>query len=193
VEAVPFARLVGFDPRQRARSGPNRSVLSLLGNFTPGPKPTVFTIGRARLGVLICYEGFYPGLVRDYELAGANALAVLTNDSWWGWSAFASWHARMIAARAREYALPVIRAANGGVSSTSDQRGRIGARSGVSERRVLKVPLAPATGEPTVYARFGDWIFVPMILAPVVTFAWSRRRSWFDVRAGTEGGAYASE
>jgi apolipoprotein N-acyltransferase len=189
VEALPFARLVGFDPRQRARSGPNRSVLSLLGNFTPGPEATVFTIGPARIGVLICYEGFYPGLVRDYELAGANALAVLTNDSWWGWSAFGSWHARMIAARAREYELPVVRAANGGVSSTTDQRGRIGVRSGVSERRVLKVPLAPATGKPTVYARFGDWVFVPMILVPVVTWIRSRRRTYREVRAATEGGS----
>ncbi len=190
VEAVPFAGLVGFDARERARSGPNRSVLSLLGNFTPGPEATVFTIGTARIGVLICYEGFYPGLVRDYENAGANALAVLTNDSWWGWSAFGSWHAHMIAARAREYELPVVRAANGGISSTTDQRGRIGVRSGVSERRVLKVALAPATGDPTIYARFGDWILLPMLLVPVVSYVRSRRAASIAVRAATEGGPY---
>ena len=59
----------------------------------------------------------------------------------------------------------------------------------MSERRVLKVPLAPATGEPTVYARFGDWVFVPMILAPVVTWIRSRRRTSGEVRAATEGGS----
>jgi apolipoprotein N-acyltransferase len=175
VEAVPFAGLVGFDARARARSGAHRSVLSLLGNFTPGPEPTVFEIGPARLGVLICYEGFYPALARKYAREGANALAVLTNDSWWGWSAFATWHARMIAARARENELPVVRAANGGISSATDQRGRLGVRSGLAERRVLQVPLAPARGGPTFYARFGDWILSPLLLAPIAAYVRKKR------------------
>ncbi|MCU0254518.1 MAG: apolipoprotein N-acyltransferase [Acidobacteria bacterium] len=175
VEAVPFAGLVGFDARARARSGAHRSVLSLLGNFTPGPEPTVFEIGPARLGVLICYEGFYPALARKYAREGANALAVLTNDSWWGWSAFATWHARMIAARARENELPVVRAANGGISSATDQRGRLGVRSGLAERRVLQVPLAPARGGPTFYARFGDWILIPLSLAPIAAYVRKKR------------------
>ena len=71
----------------------------------------------------------------------------------------------MIATRAREFELPVVQAANGGVSSSTDERGRMGVRSRVPERRVLQVPLTPAAGEPTLYARLGDWILLPMLLA----------------------------
>ena len=76
-----------------------------------------------RIGVLICYEGMYPSLGRAYRAAGADALLVLTNDSWWGRSVFPAWHARMVSARARELDLPVLRAANSGVSSMTDRFG----------------------------------------------------------------------
>jgi apolipoprotein N-acyltransferase len=175
-EGVPLARWVGLDPRRRAGGGPRRELLSLLGNFSSGPESTVFTVGPARIGVLICFEGLFPSLARRSSLAGANALFVLTNDMWWGHSAFAPWHAQMVATRALELDLPVVRAANSGVSSLTDRSGRQVAHSALYDRLVLRVPLHPSTAGPTLYARLGDWILVPIVLAPLVAYFVTRRR-----------------
>ncbi len=154
-EGVPFARLFGWDPSRRDHS--SGGYLTMLGNFSPGPRATVFRVGRARIGVLVCYEGLYPSLARRFRRRGANLLAVLTNDAWWGRSLFAPWHARMVAARAREEDVPVVRAANSGVSSLTGRDGRLRARTRLFERTVLRGRVSLG-GPPTFYARHGDWL-----------------------------------
>ena len=71
--------------------------------------------------------------------------------------------------------LPVVRAANGGISSATDERGRLGVRSGISQRRVLQVPLAPAREGQTFYARLGDWILIPLLLVPIASYVRRKR------------------
>ena len=165
VEGVPFASLIGWDPaKTHAERGGKRSILTLTGNFVPGDRPTIFAVGPARIGVLICYEGLYPDLVRRYRNAGANALAVLTNDAWWGHTVFARWHAHMIATRAREADVPVVRAANSGISSVTDSRGTLGATTGLFEVTTLGVDLHPSLTPPTFYARYGNLV-VWLVLA----------------------------
>jgi apolipoprotein N-acyltransferase len=176
-EGVPFGKLLGLDPRRRAREGQRRSYLSLIGNFTLGPEPTIFEVGPARIGVLICYEGMYSQLARTYRQRGANVLAVLTNDIWWGHSTFAPWHARMIATRAVEEAMPAVRAANNGVSSVTSGRGAIGPRTQLDEVRTITVDLTPGPAGPgTFYTRFGDWVLWLLPLAPLVAWLATRAR-----------------
>lgn len=170
VEGLPFARRFGWTPRERAKQGPRRGYLGMLGNFTPGPTPTLFEVQGAKIGVLICYEGMYPGLVRSYSRSGANALAVLTNDIWWGKSAFAPWHARMVAARTRESRLPCVRAANSGICSLTDAAGTLLARTRFDEVRTLQVSLATGRRTPTFYALYGDWILFLIPLAPLLSW-----------------------
>ncbi len=156
VEGIPFAKAFGLDPAKRRRDD-RRGYLTLLGNFTPGGDPFLFEVGPARIGVLICYESFYPELSRAYRAHGANALVVLTNDAWWGWSVFPRWHAAMIAARAREQGLPVVRAANNGVSSSVGADGRTTEATGLYEITVLRTRLVPAPVGRTLYTTLGDW------------------------------------
>lgn len=158
VEGVPFAALVGWDPSKRGSGVDRRSPLTLLGNFSPGPEPTVFRVGDARIGVLVCYEGMYPELGRAYASAGVNLLAVLTNDAWWGRSIFPAWHARMVASLARSLDIPVVRAANNGISSVTDRSGRMTAASELGAVTTLRagVPIGP--GGQTWYARHGQSI-----------------------------------
>jgi apolipoprotein N-acyltransferase len=176
-EGVPFGKLLGLDPRRRARNGQHRGYLTMLGNFSAGPEPTIFEVGPARIGVLICYEGMYAQLARTYRQRGANVLAVLTNDLWWGHSTFAPWHARMIASRAVEEAMPAVRAANSGVSSVTDGRGALGPRTRLDEIRTLTVELTPgAAGSGTFYTRHGDWVLWILPLAPLAAWVASRAR-----------------
>ena len=157
VEGVPFAEFIGWDPSKRRPNAKKKSYLTLLGNFRPGPKLTVFEIGPARIGVMICYEGIYPTMARDYRRAGANVLTVITNDAWWGESIVPAWHAQVVASRARETGLPVLRAANHGYSTVTDSRGREVARTTLGEITILKATIHPKSVSPTLYSRFGDW------------------------------------
>ncbi len=161
-EGVPFADLIGWDPSKRKRDR-KQSLLTMLGNFSPGPKATIFEVGSARIGVLICYEGLYPELARRYANEGANTLAVLTNDAWWGHGVFPYWHAQMITARARELGLPVIRAANNGISCVVDREGSRQKQTRLDEITILKTELKPSGARPTYFARHGDFV-IPAIL-----------------------------
>jgi apolipoprotein N-acyltransferase len=155
VEGFPFADLVGWDPAKRRRkNGGKRSFLTLVGNFRPGPQPTVFEVGPARIGALICYEGFYEQLVRRYRRAGANALFVMTNDAWWGRSVFPRWLAVMAGVRAREADVPVLRAANSGISSLTNRDGRMVAATEIQTVATLQVPLEPSDSPRAGGARF---------------------------------------
>ncbi len=181
VEGVPFARWIGWDPAKAWREHRGkRSALTLFGNFTAGARPTVFEVGPAKIGVLICYEGLYPELVRRYRLAGANSLLVMTNDAWWGRSVFARWHARMVSSRAREADVPVVRAANSGVSSITDRFGRMGAATDLFQETTLHVVLRPSGSPPTFYERSGDvlvwadWAGIVFLVAMGLL----RRRLW---------------
>ncbi|ANM31137.1 hypothetical protein ABI59_18510 [Acidobacteria bacterium Mor1] len=156
VEGVPFGDLIGWDPSKRDLD--QKGYLTLLGNFTRGPEPTIFEVGDMRIGVLICYEGMYGALGRTYRQQGANMLVVMTNDAWWGNSTFPPWHARMVAAQARALRLPLLRAANSGVSSWTDAAGAFGERTELGKQAIMKVALNPGTAPPTFYTERGDWL-----------------------------------
>lgn len=155
VEGVPFAELVGWDPSRRAIEPGRRSPLTLLGNFARGPEATVFPVGDARIGVMVCFEGMYPELATAYANAGVNLLAVITNDAWWGRSIFPGWHARMVASFARSLEIPVVRAANSGICSVTDSSGRMTAASELSAITTLRAGVPVGPGSATWYAGHG--------------------------------------
>lgn len=182
-EGVPFASLLGWDPSQR--SAPKRgrsSYLTMMGNFSPGPGPVLFEVGEARIATLICYESVYPQLGRRARRAGANALVVLTNDAWWGKSIFAPWHFEVSRARALETRMPVLRAANSGVSGLVAADGRVKQRGPLGKTATLRARLDLAAEEEPPAIVLGDF---PLMFAFVLFTGWwvvARRRE--QARAG---------
>jgi apolipoprotein N-acyltransferase len=168
VEGVPFAQWLGWDPLSAKSGTQSAGHLTLMGNFSPGPELTVFRLGSLRAGVLICYEGLYANLARDARAAGANVLAVLTNDAWWGRSVFPEWHARVGAVRAAEHRVPVVRAANSGVSSVIAPDGTMLARQELDERDVLVAEVPLHDPPPTLYGRTGGAWDTALGLVPVL-------------------------
>jgi apolipoprotein N-acyltransferase len=77
--------------------------------------------------------------------------------------------------RAIEEGLPVVRAANTGISAVIDPMGRIVARLGLGIEGVLDASL-PAAAAPTVYARFGN-ISAAILVAIALTLVLRRRLS----------------
>jgi apolipoprotein N-acyltransferase len=99
------------------------------GDFTPGQSsaPLDVTVGvhHIPVGVLICYEDIFPELARASVQSGAEVLAVLTNNAWYGEGGAAYQHAAHSVLRAIENRRPVIRCGNGGWSGWIDEYGNI--------------------------------------------------------------------
>ena len=161
---VPFGEYVplkGWLPFERLAEG--------LGDFTPGPGPRTLAIpGAPLVAVAICYEIIFPGQVVD-DLFRPDWIFNATNDAWFGASIGPEQHLASARMRAVEEGLPVVRAANTGISAIIDANGEIVARLDTGRTDVINESL-PAARTATPYGRFGDWTFLSLICA-----AWTLR------------------
>jgi apolipoprotein N-acyltransferase len=134
------------------------------GGFASGPGPhTLHVPGLPPFGALICYEAIFPGEIVDAQDRPAWLVNV-TNDAWFGNSTGPRQHLAAARMRAVEEGLPLVRAANTGISAAFDARGHELARLGMQQTGTLAVAL-PAALPATFFALFGLW--VPAISAAV--------------------------
>ena len=85
----------------------------------PKPKNGIITYsGKDSLYIngLVCYESVFPDFVAQFVDKGAQMIAVVTNDSWYGKLSGPYQHKEYAALRAVENRRSVVRAANGGIS-----------------------------------------------------------------------------
>jgi apolipoprotein N-acyltransferase len=176
VAVNPSAAIVGsFDKFHLVPLGeyvPLRSLLPFISKITPGnldfsagPGPVTLRLpGLPPVGPLICYEVIFPGAVVD-QTDRPSWLLNLTNDAWFGMSTGPYQHFVTARLRAVEEGLPLVRAANSGISGVVDPYGRVTARLGLGDAGVMDVALpAPAPGL-TFYARFGDAMLAALLAA----------------------------
>jgi len=131
--------------------------------FSSGIGPRAFAIpGLPSTGPLICYEILFPGAVVGEKRPGW--FVNVTDDSWFGPSTGPYQHLLTARVRAIEEGIPVVRAANTGISAVIDALGRTKATLPLDEMGVLDVPL-PMAIAPTFYSRFGDLGFWLMLVA----------------------------
>ena len=132
------------------------------GGFAPGSGPrTLHVPGVPPVGPLICYEAIYSGEMTD-ETDRPHWLVNITNDAWFGNSTGPRQHLAAARLRAVEEGLPLLRAANTGISAAFDARGHELARLGLGVAGTLEVPLPPPLPQ-TLFARFG--LFIPGLAA----------------------------
>jgi apolipoprotein N-acyltransferase len=130
-------------------------LTKVQGGFLAGSRRHPLAIPNApRALPLICYEVVFPGNVaaRDDR---PGWIINLTNDGWFGISTGPYQHLQQARLRAIEEGLPVVRAANTGISAVIDPMGRIAAELGLGLEGVLDASLPTAIG-PTIYARIGN-------------------------------------
>jgi apolipoprotein N-acyltransferase len=147
-------------------------LTKIQGGFIPGTRRRTMEIPNApRMLPLICYEAIFPGDIvpRDDR---PGWIVNLTNDGWFGISTGPYQHLQQTRMRAIEEGLPVVRAANTGISAVIDPMGRIVARLGLGLEGVLDSGL-PAAIPPTVYARVGD---IPAAIMVTAAFIFVTRR-----------------
>ena len=146
--------------------------------FTPGSTETridVPGIGTAR--PLICYEGiFSEELTTDQR---PDLLLLITNDAWFGKGAGPEQHLAQARLRSIEQGLPMVRAANTGISAMIDPYGRLISIMALDEQGVLDVQL-PQPTHATLYARYGDILAIGAALLLLLTSIFRMRRNAID-------------
>jgi apolipoprotein N-acyltransferase len=174
---VPFGEYILFDLDKFL---PIESLVP--GTFVAGkelksfamPVASMAEAGRPRsiqVAMEICFDALFPEISRAHANNGAELLVNLTNDAWYGFSSAPFQFLRIVQMRAVETGLPMVRAANTGISAFIDPLGRITQPTEIgivdSDRLSLSAaqlspPLwrmeeVPLVAERTVYTWLGDW------------------------------------
>jgi len=161
VHLVPFGEYVPF-PSLLARLGLQQLTKE---GFLAGDRRRLIASPRApRFVPLICYEIVFP---HDVEPPGERGtwMLNLTNDAWFGMSAGPHQHFQQARVRAIEEGLPLVRAANTGISAVVDPVGRVLRQLPLGSEGVLDSLLPQPLGQ-TVYARVGD-LPLALVLAAI--------------------------
>ncbi|MBI2153464.1 MAG: apolipoprotein N-acyltransferase [Candidatus Rokubacteria bacterium] len=164
-EYVPLSGIIGFV----------RRWAEFISEFQAGQVPKVFREADPPFGVVICYEGIFPELFREFMVGGAQYMVNITNDAWFGTTSGPWQHLAMLPFRAVEHRVGIARAANTGVSGFVGPDGRITKTLGLFERGVLSGDI-PILRSGTFYTRFGN-VFAHLCLAiSAVAAAFARLR-----------------
>lgn len=165
---VPFGEYV---PQREflARIGIGK-IAQEIGSVTIGSQPRRLSVpGAPVVAPVICYEIIFPGAVIDEGPRPAWIVNV-TDDAWFGDSIGPRQHFAIARMRAIEEGLPVIRAANGGISAAIDPWGRVRASLRLHERGVLDTGL-PIAAPPTFYGQWGDTPILVVIFSFFLVFS----------------------
>ena len=113
------------------------------------------TYNKGKAAPIICYESIYGEFVTEYVKQGANFLAIVTNDSWWG---VTQGHKQLLSyakLRAIETRREIARAANSGISAHINARGEIETDTLYEDQTALfaKIKLYD---QQTFYVKHGD-------------------------------------
>lgn len=161
---VPFGEYVPFNdllPFERLTEG--------VSDFSAGSGPaTLHLPDTPPVGLAICYEAIFPGTIIDVQDRPAWIFNP-TNDAWFGTSIGPYQHLAATRMRAVEQGLPVIRAANTGISAVIDAFGRVRASLPLEQTGVIDARLPPPL-PPTIYAEHGDWMLALLFVVALVAY-----------------------
>lgn len=170
-EYVPFAKAI---PALEKFAPLGFSCLS--GDLDQELVTLSFADERATLpmSTLICFEDVFPYLARLDVQRGARLLVNLTNDGWFDQTSAARQHLAHAVFRAVENQVPMVRAANTGVSAFIDRGGRVQEVPGPHAEgsrgwgtRSITIP--PVERKLTLYTRYGNWLFaIPCMLVTLL-------------------------
>jgi apolipoprotein N-acyltransferase len=162
---VPFGEYLPFQDFMEKLGFVQLTKVS--GGFIPGLRRKPMEVpGAPRMLPLICYEAVFPRDIASRD-DRPGWMVNLTNDGWFGISTGPYQHLQQARLRAIEEGLPLVRAANTGVSAVIDPLGRIVARLGLGAEGVLDSSL-PSAIKPTIYARSGDLPAAMMVAAALI-------------------------
>jgi apolipoprotein N-acyltransferase len=179
VHLVPFGEYLPFQDFMESLGF--LQLTGIRGGFSAGTGPRLLSIpGAPPARPLICYEIIFPDEVVDASQRPGWFLNV-TNDAWFGTSAGPYQHFHQAQLRAVEQGLPVVRAANTGISAIIDPYGRVLGELGLKQEGAVD-GLLPAALPITKFVKWGRWIELTVLsLALLGYLAFSR---WLGNQSG---------
>jgi apolipoprotein N-acyltransferase len=171
-QLVPFGEYIPF--RKIISSFSSLPSLNPV-DFTAGHQPVVFGVGTIRLGDVICYEVGFDNLVRSEVNAGANLLALQSNDADFeidGQLGETEQQTAMARVRAIESDRAVVYASTTGESSIIAPGGAVVAHSGIWRQAILEARV-PLVSYRTLADRIGAWPEYVIVLLTVLALGWA--------------------
>ena len=177
VEKMPFPKTLAFLTPVFAQLG------GTVGGWGWQDNPGVF-YAQSGIGVapVICYESLWGDWVGKSVKEGAQFIAIITNDGWWGNTSGKDQHLLYAKLRAIETRRWVVRSANTGISGFIDQKGNIIKQSKWWTRTALKADIN-LNSDLTFYVESGDLIAklfsaIALVLALIIPY-----RKWIKKAA----------
>jgi apolipoprotein N-acyltransferase len=151
-----------------------RRIVTVPGNFDRGLGTRTLAVSNTPgFSPLICYEAIFPLAVAETGRR-PEWLLNITNDGWFGLTSGPYQHLAQARFRSIEEGLPLIRAANTGISAVIDAYGRVLDYLPLAKRGTIDTRL-PAAIPPPPYARFGDLAFFLMLTLSAATVLFPSR------------------
>ena len=166
VHLVPFGEYLPFSDLLSA-VGLRQFVQAPGGFSVGGQRSAIHVPGLAPGLALICYEAIFSAELSMETVPRPEWLLNVTNDAWFGLTPGPYQHFAQARLRAIEQGLPLIRAANNGISAIVDAHGRIVARLPLGDVGVVDGPLPrplPATLFSELPGTFGGLPFLGLVL-----------------------------
>ena len=171
VHLVPLGEYIPFHKQLAPVSGAIGR-----GSFEVGESRVTLDLPRLpSFSPIICYEVIFPAAVTGPGPRPRWLLNV-TNDAWFGLSSGPYQHLASARLRAVEEGLPMIRAANTGVSAVIDAHGRVLASLAIGQEGIIDHVLPPPRAA-TSYSLWGDWILLAVALILASAIAWNSHRN----------------
>jgi apolipoprotein N-acyltransferase len=120
----------------------------------------------------ICYESIYGEFMTAYIRGGANLIAVITNDGWWGNTAGYKQHENYARLRAIETRRWMIRSANTGISCFIDPSGKVFEAQPWDKASAIKMNV-PMESRMTFFVLHGDLLSKIAVGATILLLAWN--------------------
>lgn len=180
VRLVPFGEYVPFRsilPVGKLTVGSSDlSPGHVTGTFEVQPLPPVVP--------LVCYEAIFPP--DDPESGRSQWILNVTNDAWFGRSAGPYQHLEIAKFRSVELGLPMVRAANTGISALIDPFGRVLKQIPIEETGVIDFELPQKLGAPTLYSIVGNLPVLVLVLMILIGAAAARFARTFTPRRSSQ-------
>jgi apolipoprotein N-acyltransferase len=167
VHLVPFGEYV---PLKKFLPFIHRLVVA-SGDFLPGKSINPIIMGDIKIGPLICFESIFPNISRIHSHHGSDLLVNITNDAWFGRTSAPYQHLSMAVFRCVENGLPMLRAANTGISAFILQNGKIVKKGRLFTEEVLMEEIKCGSNK-TFYSKYGDIFAIMIALAFFTKLFW---------------------
>jgi len=174
VHRVPFGEYLPFQPLLE-KAG-LQQLTKVAGGFLAGERRRAMDVpGAPKMLPLICYEAIFPGsaVPRDQR---PGWIVNVTNDGWFGISTGPYQHFQQARVLAIAEGLPLVRAANTGISAIIDPLGRVLRSLPLGAEGVLDGALPRAVAAPP-FVRFGDYVVLLLVLASLLLIGRRRLRT----------------